>query len=308
MTVGIWDCHAHAASSDYLPKPFFKGWVETIESTLPRRPGAKEKARLEGLFDQTLLDRECAELARQAEAAGITKTALLIIDFGLAFDLPGWDIEAIHREHKALLDAHPGRFLAFAGVDPRRGRSGLELFHKAVHEWGFAGLKVYPPCGFSPSDEALFPYYDLCAQKGLPVLVHIGPTSSAMAFRFSQPMEIDEAARRFPKVNFILGHAGATLHEEAGLLAQYRPNLYLDMSSFQKLGGGTGLADLMRWHLARNLGRRLLFGTDWPIHRFFGSQKDWVDAFLGLGTAGVLNPEQLDNLLYRNAAGLFSLE
>ncbi len=297
----IIDAHAHVASQAMLPERFFEGWIGTLTRSLPLRPSPAQEERLRGLFMQMREDPGCERLLAEMDEAGIGRTVLLVLDFGLAFEDLGWDIEAVHLAHRRILEKS-GRFIAFAGVDPRRGKAGLALFEKAVGEWGFSGLKVYPPCGFSPSDESLYPYYETCAQLGLPVLVHIGPSSSSMAFRFSQPMEMDKAAQAFPKVNFILGHAASLPLPEAMLMAQYRPNIYLDLSGFQQESSGLSLAHLIQGHLSRRLEKRLLFGTDWPIHRFFGSQARWVGEFRKLEAQGLLSPGQLEDILGNNAA------
>ena len=43
-----------------------------------------------------------------------------------------------------------------------------------------------------------------------------------------------------------------------------------------------------------------MFGIDWPIHRLMGTQKDWVDAFVGGCEEVGLNQDDIDKLLYKN--------
>jgi len=50
--------------------------------------------------------------------------------------------------------------------------------------------------------------------------------------------------------------------------------------------------------------RKLLFGTDWPIHRFYGDQKKWVDAFRDLRADGVVNEQEYAMIMRENIAGL----
>jgi predicted TIM-barrel fold metal-dependent hydrolase len=196
------------------------------------------------------------------------------------------------------------RFVAFSNVDPRRGKEGLDLFEKAVREWGFCGMKLYPPCGYAPNDQALFPFYEICRQFHLPVLTHIGPTSSTLSFRNTQPWDVDDAAFQFPEVNFILGHAGVMHYEQAGLLAQYRPNVYLDLSGFQVAVNRHEFNAIMAWHISHGLTKKLLFGSDWPIYRFWGSQKYWVEALQQLHQQGTLSTEDRDAIMGENLLGI----
>jgi predicted TIM-barrel fold metal-dependent hydrolase len=292
----IIDCHNHVASTTYLPKAFFDGWVKTIQASLGQTSPEQER-RLGELFERLNSDPECEQLERQMNEAGIDQAILLVIDFGLVFP-SAITIEDAHMQVRSLIQ-RSDRFIGFAGVDPRRGREGLDLFERAVGEWGFQGLKLYPPCGYSPSDPRLFPYYEICSARRMPVLTHVGPTSSAMSFQHTRPFDVDDAAFKFPGVNFILAHGGVMWHEEAGLLAQFRPNVFLDVSGFQSELKGDRLRRILQGHLDRGLSRRLLFGTDWPIYRFFGAQANWVKA-MRESAAGILSEVDLENLFYRN--------
>ncbi|WP_442604269.1 amidohydrolase family protein [Paenibacillus sp. KN14-4R] len=295
----IIDCHSHIASLEFFPEAFLTGWCDTIKRSLPDQMSEKQRTRLTELFMQLMDDPDCSKMIAEMDAAAISQSVLLVIDFGVAFKKHDADIELLHLQHKQLIE-RSDRFIAFSGIDPRRGQEGIDLFEKAVTRWGFKGLKLYPPCGYSPSDERLDPYYEICSALHLPVLIHTGPTTSALPFTFAHPMEVDGAAWRFPQVNFILGHAGAVYAEEAAMLAQYRPNIYLDLSGFQAdVPDGTYKTTMKRF-LAKGLGSRLLFGTDWPIHRFFGNQLKWVRAIQALHTEGYCSEYDLNRILYQN--------
>jgi predicted TIM-barrel fold metal-dependent hydrolase len=303
----IIDCHCHIASEKVLPSKFFDGWSETISANLGYTTKSDQEVRVKALLRELNEDPQCTKLLKEMDTAGIDLAVLLVIDFGIAFANLKLTIEELHLEHRKIIESS-NRFIAFSSVDPRRGKDGLALFERAVTDWGFKGLKVYSPCGFSPSDKRMFPFYEICSQKGLPVLTHVGPSSSALSFKRSNPMGVDDAALNFPGVNFILGHAGVTLYREAGLLAQYRPNLYLDLSGFQGELNHDEFQKILKWHIARNLGKRLLFGTDWPIHRLWGSQVKWVDEIKSYESKGVISSDQLQDILAGNAKRLLAID
>ncbi|MET1253937.1 amidohydrolase family protein [Aliikangiella maris] len=301
----IFDCHAHVASNKVLPDRFFDGWVDNIVAAMPGKATDFQIAAIQRMFRELNADHDCSKFVAEMDDAGIDKAILLIIDFGFVYQGEADPIEDIYAIHRDIHKKYPGRFEIFTGVDPRRGREGVDTFEKSVRDWGFKGLKLYPPCGFSPSDERLFDYYEVCSKYNLPVLTHVGPTTPNLSFKHTGPNEIDEAAMRFPKVNFILGHAGTVRFEEAALIAEFRPNVFLDMSGFQTELRRDGFADIMRWHKKRGLIRKLLFGTDWPIHRFYGSQKKWVEAFDDLRDSDVINQQEYESIMYKNTQGLF---
>jgi predicted TIM-barrel fold metal-dependent hydrolase len=303
----IIDCHCHIASSKVLPKQFFDGWSATIKRNLPYKLSTTQSERLEDLLLELNEDPGCVKLLQEMDVAGISKSVLLVIDFGVVFKDLELNIEELHLEHKKLID-HNDRFIAFSGIDPRRGREGLDLFEKAVKDWGFRGLKIYPPCGYSPSDERLFPFYEICSHRLLPVFVHTGPSSSTLSFKHTQPMDIDDAALNFPSVNFILGHAGVTWYREASMIALYRPNIYLDLSGFQAAAVRGDFQELLKWSTSRGLGRKLLFGTDWPIHRFLGTQSKWVNAIKSCESEGVVSKTDMENIFFNNIKDILVLE
>jgi uncharacterized protein len=302
MTMII-DCHAHLAAEGVLPTSFFDSWAANISRNLP--PNSPDDAL--HLFHHFNDDPDCAKLLAEMDAAGIDQTVLLIIDFGLDFAEETMPLEALYLRHRELSTTYPERLLVFAGIDPRRGEEGLELFERSLREWNFRGLKLYPPCGYSPSERSLFPYYELCQQYGVPVLTHLGPTASCLSFKHTRPEDVDDAAHAFPGVNFILGHAAVVWYEEASMLAEYRPNIYLDLSGFQTEVRRKNFDHILGRHKQRGILRKLVFGTDWPIHRFFGTQQSWIAEMRKTVDKGLLTPQELDRILYGNAGELLRI-
>jgi len=298
----IIDSHAHAATEQVLPVRFFDGWVDNLERLLPPDASPAQRASLTALFRRLNQDEGCDKLIAEMDRAGIAKTVLLIVDFGFAYPEERDRIEELYAMHRAIMARHPGRFIVFAGIDPRRGRAGLDLVERALRDWHFRGLKIYPPCGYSPSAQELYPFYEICQKYRVPVLSHIGPTSPTLSFKHTRPDDVEDAAFHFPGVNFILGHAGVVWRQEARMLAAYRPNVYLDLSGFQPAWRRGELGRILTEHKEAGLLRKLLFGTDWPIHRIYGGQAQWVEAFRDCASRGILTEEELDWIFCRNAA------
>lgn len=298
----IIDSHAHVALEQVLPVRFFDGWVDNLDRLLPPNAPPTQRAALSSLFRHLNRDPGCDTLVAEMDRAGIDKTVLLVVDFGFAYPEEFGRLDEIFELHRQIMLRHPGRFIVFAGVDPRRGQAGIDLFERALRDWGFRGFKLYPPCGYSPDARELYPFFELCASYRVPVLSHIGPTSPTLSFKYTRPESIEDAAFHFPSVNFILGHAGVVWRQEATLLAAYRPNIYLDLSGFQPEWRRGELGGILAEHKRNGILRKLLFGTDWPIHRLLGDQKEWVDAFRECARTGVVSEEELEWLFYRNAA------
>jgi len=288
-----------------MPPQWYEGWMENTIAAMPGEGNEAAEKYIRKLFEYLNHDPGCEQMLQQMEEAGIDKTTLLIIDWGLTYDDYGYDLEEVLQYHHRKLQEHPDKFWVYAGIDPRRGQAGLDLFEQCVSEWGFKGLKIYPPCGYSPSDERLFPYYEICEQHQLPVLTHVGPSAPSLRANFATPMEIETAAWKFPKVNFILGHGAFTYHYECSLLATHRNNIYLDMSGFQT-HSDEKLKEMMQHHFSLNLHKKILFGTDWPIHFFSGNQRTALAKVKKLLSSDICDRATHDLVMYKNYERLMS--
>ncbi|MGW4910904.1 amidohydrolase family protein [Streptomyces sp. NPDC004270] len=271
----LYDGHCHVASTRFIPRRFLEDVARNVHRRLEARGEAPSLARIvEGYVTQHQ-DHLADGLVAEMDMAGVDRAVLLVPDFGMRMETPlAW--EDMAREHHAIRLRHPGRFRVFMGADPRRGPEGVRAFARVIDEYGFEGLKLYPPCGYSPSDERLYPYYEICAERRLPVLVHTGPTAGSLDFAPAHPLLIDRAARLFPGVDFILGHAGLTHVDEASAMAAHRPNVYLDIGGF----ASTPTIDDWPGHLNRlfrlGVNHKIVFGTDWPLGRMAGGLKRLV--------------------------------
>lgn len=293
----IIDFHCHVASEMCFPKSFNDGVVENIAVALAAKglPVTTEKvARMHsGILDDPWCDRLVAEM----DEAGISEAVLLVPDFTYALRDCTHTIEELVEHHRLVRDRHPGRFRVFAGVDPRWGADGIALFERTVTEYGFDGLKVYPPCGFTLSDPGLYPFYEICSEYGLPVLSHIGATSPVLDFEIALPIHVDRAARDFPRVDFVLAHGSVHYPDECAMLCNNRPNVYVDVSGYEA-AGGAALNTLFR----RGINHKVLFGTDWPVFRLQGRQVTFVERLKEEGAFPDTMPESDRALFFHGNA------
>lgn len=296
----IIDAHCHVASERFTPHSFILGAARNKHAMMVASGLSRPLAAVLDLFLAQMQDHEADRLVQEMDAAGIARTVLLCPDFSHVLPDCALTVEETLLEHRAILRRHAGRFEAFAGVDPRWGADGVALFEKAVGEWGFSGFKIYPPCGYTASDPALFPFYEICAARRLPVLIHTGPTSPALSFYESRPFGCDVAAKAFPDAVFILAHASIAFPEECLMMAGFRPNVYLDISGFQKnLESPAGRRDLERL-LTAGMAHKILFGTDWPVFSELGTLADAVVAVQGDGALAELSAAQARMVLAGN--------
>ncbi|HET9836210.1 MAG TPA: amidohydrolase family protein [Rhodanobacteraceae bacterium] len=167
--------------------------------------------------------------------------------------------------------------------------------------------------GLRPDDPVLEPYWQLAEKLDVPVLIHLGTSfpgtayAGYPAFRLSlgNPMLLEEVLVRHPKLRVWVAHGGLPWREEMfGLMEQY-PQLYMDISTIDWIGGPEGRPEFhafLREAVARGFGKRIMFGTD---------QMAWPDA-IGLAIEGVqsadfLTLDQKRDIFYANAVRFLRL-
>lgn len=274
VPTSIVDFHCHIASQDFFPPSFLDGIIDNLGQALESSGIQPSRKTLAAMYTSKWQDPLCDQLIAEMDAAGIEQSVLLLPDFTYAMSGCAMTIAEMIDHHKKVLERHKRRLLVFAGVDPRWGKDGLDLFEKTLREYGFHGLKLYPPCGYQASDPVLYPFYEVCREYRVPVLVHIGATSPALSFEEARPIYIDKAARDFPEVDFILAHGSVHYPDECAMLCSHRANVFLDVSGFESTE-----SDALGAIFKRGINHKVLFGTDWPIFRLKGTQKQFVDRF-----------------------------
>lgn len=303
----IIDAHCHIAAAEHIPRSFVTGSVSNVVAVLTAQGIPATVDKLTAIFLEKMRDPLCDDLVKEMDQAGIAKAFLLAADFSYALRDCPLTIEESYLRHRDVLKRHPDRFEVFGGMDPRWGRDGLDLFERSLREFGFRGFKLYPPTGFAPSDPSLFPFYEICAHYRVPVTVHIGPTSPALSFTPTYPFLLDEAARRFPSVNFIMAHGAVSFTEECAMLCAFRPNLFMDISAFQSALRRDGSAAVVKAAVAKGINHKILFGTDWPVFRLQGDQKAFVEAVCGEnGPLADLSDADRTMILHGNAERLLA--
>ncbi|WP_229075527.1 amidohydrolase family protein [Actinoplanes sp. DH11] len=300
----IIDAHVTLASVRATPRDFLAAQAANVADRLAAYGVADRHA---AVLDQLLAgyaDHNGDRLVAELDEAGVDQAVLVAADYSHAspYAVPPEELARLHHD---VCVRHPGRFRVMWGVDPRAGAAGVELFERCVTEYGFAGMKLYPLTGYSPSDRRLYPYFEVCAARGLPVLTHTGPGWGPLDFTLGRPLLVDDAARDFPGVDFILGHGGVTHVEEASYLCAHRPNVHLDISQFPSmLGVGGWVAHLNRL-FRTGINHKILFGTCWPSFRMSASLATVVTEFThGTVFAGVKRREQ-QMIMSGNALRLF---
>ncbi|WP_020669873.1 amidohydrolase family protein [Amycolatopsis nigrescens] len=238
------DAHVHAPRLRTL-KPAWLEWAERFSGPADWQSaydadGDPVPAKLSGLMAAEGVDRALLFCEYSPRATGIQPI----------------------EDNLPMVRHDPERFRLVANINPA-------LHHPVAAELerqlalGAVALKIHPVHGaFSPADKELYAAYRLCAERGLPVILHSG-TSSFPGSRtsFGDPQLLSDVIEDFPEVQFVLAHGGrGWWYDVAAFMALARENVWLDLAGLppSKLPGYYARFDFAK------LARKFVFGTDWP--------------------------------------------
>jgi predicted TIM-barrel fold metal-dependent hydrolase len=147
---------------------------------------------------------------------------------------------------------YPNRVIGFGQVNPR-AHDAVETIDHCAQKLGLKGLKLHPTMhGYHFADHGLLdPIFEAADRNKIAVLVN------ALDDPFCAPLSIEEIARNFPNTPVLIAHMGTVWNvNEAILVAQRNPNIYLETSSAQ-------LLDVKLAYRSVGAGQ-IVMGTDWP--------------------------------------------
>jgi predicted TIM-barrel fold metal-dependent hydrolase len=236
------DVHLHPARLDTL-KLAWDDWVQDF--------GSPELAALyvDGVIDPATFDAYLA-----SEGVDI---ALLLSEYSPKVT----GTQAV--EDMAALAAHnPARVRFAANINPHLHYPVDDELDRQL-ALGASALKVHPVHGgFAVNDQALYPAYAICQERGIPVVVHTGTSSFPGAVNsYGDPAQVEDLLRDFRTLQVVLAHGGrGWWYDTAAFLALAHDRVWLELSGLPP----SRLQTYYARHNWARLSRRMIFGTDWP--------------------------------------------
>lgn len=203
--------------------------------------------------------------------------------------------------------AAPNRFLpAFPFADP----TTLNL--KELREYAQnAEIAVFGEIwtqnvGLDPSGPELEPVLALAEELDVPVAIHMGPSVPGKVYlqgrpqfrsRLTNPLLLEEALIRHPKLRVYVMHAGYPMLSEMIHLLYSHPQVHVDIAVLNWYHPRKEFHRYLKGLVEAGFGPRIMFGSDFVV---------WPDAIQiaieSIQTADFLTEEQKRDILYGNAA------
>jgi uncharacterized protein len=236
------DVHLHPARLDQLKLPW-DVWVQDFDSP-----------ELRALYADGVLDPAAFDSYLATEGVDV---ALLLAEYS-----PKVTGTQAVEDMAAICAHHPARIRFAANLNPHLHYPVDDEFERQLG-LGAVALKVHPVHGgFAVNDRALYPAYSICAQRGLPLIVHTGTSSFPGALnRYGDPALVEELLRDFRSLQVVLAHGGrGWWYDTAAVLALTNDRVWLELSGLPP----SRLQTYYARHSWARLCRRMIFGTDWP--------------------------------------------
>ncbi len=302
----IIDAHVHLTRPGYVRRKFLCGNSRMASSLYNRvhKTNITPDDYIEMVREK--IDPTGEKLIEAMDEAGIDKSVIFGVDW--AYGVTGEPKVSNREQNKYLAEyakEYEGRFIPLAALDPRRP-DVIRQATEAIEEWGMKGFKLMPSAGFKPNDPLCFPFYEKCAEWGVPIMFHSGGLE--FNWEYSSPNLIASAAEEFPEVKMIMAHAGLESWEQCRLACAALPNVYMDISirQFDYQMNREKFYDWLRDMIDWTGPWKILFATDAPLPTFYLPTKDWVDAINEPKTDIEFTREERDIILGKAAEAVFA--
>lgn len=160
--------------------------------------------------------------------------------------------------------------LAFASIDPHKGKLGAREARDLIENYGVRGFKfhhIMQDC--HPADRMGYPIYEVIAEHGLPAIFHTGHSGmgtgmkggGGVRLKYGQPILVDDVAADFPDMKIILAHPSWPWVDESLSMALHKDNVFIDLSGWSP----KYFPKQVIQYANTQLKRKMLFGSDFPL-------------------------------------------
>lgn len=160
--------------------------------------------------------------------------------------------------------------IAFASIDPHKGKYGAREARDLIENHGVKGFKFHGIAqNAHPADRMGYPIYEVINEYKLPAIFHTGHSGmgtgmrggGGMRLKYGQPMLIDDVAVDFPDMKIILAHPSWPWVDESLSMALHKTNVFIDLSGWSP----KYFPKQVIQYANTQLKHKMLFGTDFPL-------------------------------------------
>jgi len=203
----------------------------------------------------------------------------------------------VQRSHPDVILGH------WIHIDPRTGQQGLNELRRCVDNApGFVGLGVSGSGTVPASDENWFPFYKLCIEAKVPVLVFVGMTGhgaglvggGGVLLDDCHPRHLDYVAAKFPGLTLVAARPGWPWQDETNAVLLHKRNVWYEVHGWSP----KYFTPSLKREISRRLKDRVMFGADYPLFTYERLESDWREEGY--------SEEVLEQVFFKNAERFFA--
>ena len=204
-------------------------------------------------------------------------------------------IKSLTKKHKNIIGV--------VGINPKKiNKDSIKKTEEGIKLGSIKGLKIYPGYYYAyPYDKVYHKFYKMAEKHKIPVIIHCGDTYKKEALvKYAHPLNVDELAVKFPKVNFIIAHLGNPWIIDAAEVIYKNDNVYTDLSGLiigNKISSSTKTKIKEALDYIDNYDK-ILYGSDWPLV----NMKDYIKII-----KSIIPKKHHKEVFHENAKNLFKL-
>jgi predicted TIM-barrel fold metal-dependent hydrolase len=223
----------------------------------------------------------------------------VILDFGFTKFRPMDEVRALHdyafETERANGDVILGHWIH---IEPTTGADGVRELRRCIdNRVGFIGFGVNGSLSPPPSDACWDPYYKLCIEAKIPVLIFVGttglgaglPGGGGVILDHCHPRHLDLVAARYPDLKIVAARPGWPWQAETIAVLMHKRNIWYELHGWSPKYHTPDL----KHDIPRRLKDRVMFGGDYPLFTYERLVREWREEGY--------SEETLDKLFHRNA-------
>jgi hypothetical protein len=205
----------------------------------------------------------------------------VLLDFGFTKFMPLEEAKPVFDYGFETQRAHPDVILGhWVHIDPHTGAAGIRELRRLIDNApGFIGFAVSGSGSGPPSDRTWKPFYELCIEAKIPVLIFVGttglgaglPGGGGILLDDCHPRHLDYVAAKFPQLTIVAGRPGWPWQTETIAVLMHKRNIWYEVHGWSP----KYFASDLKHEIARRLRERMMFGADYPLFTYERLIRDW---------------------------------
>ena len=214
------------------------------------------------------------------------------IEKGLIIAMPGACTNNFF--YKDIIDRD--KFWIFGNIDFKN----INLSFQQISELNLDGVKVHPRFqNVNLNELENLGVFDRLNDLALPLMICGWQQSSTLCIKNLCPLCVDEFAKKYSQIKFIISHLGGYKFWDAFTVARSNKNVFLDCSYFLSIFMNTSLENDF-FTMLPYIDKKIFYGSDYPEVSILEYKDYFIKKINHLGV------EKANNILFDNINSFFA--